>query len=265
MNPSLHILIAEDEELNRLLLCEILDKYGHTYRAVGDGREAVALFQENRFDGVLLDLMMPLMGGYEAAACIRSLDVRNHTRTPIAVISGSRDLRSEKVDDISLFDFILMKPFYPDDLKSLLQAMACSRSIDGSDCISQSGTGIPTVLLMPGFLDCQAVFEKTGSDPTFLEKLLRQFEDTSDDILAKIRDGISKGDREIVATCAHVIKGSVSIFDSEVLYDIAERLEHIGDSESSIEIEGLTGVLEEEIRLLIQRFGAFIDNMEAVH
>jgi CheY-like chemotaxis protein len=65
------ILLAEDLPMNQLIIAEMLEAAGHTVTAVGDGAAAVAAMRENRFDVVLMDIEMPVMGGLEACRAIR--------------------------------------------------------------------------------------------------------------------------------------------------------------------------------------------------
>lgn len=77
MNPpaarieSLTILIAEDNAADRLLLSTIVSRQGHRVLTAGNGLEAVALFETERPQLVLMDVMMPVMDGFEAARRIK--------------------------------------------------------------------------------------------------------------------------------------------------------------------------------------------------
>lgn len=64
----LHVLIAEDNDVNRRILARFLEDLGCTYDAAADGAEAVAKFkaQQGTIDACLLDLRMPVMDGIEA-------------------------------------------------------------------------------------------------------------------------------------------------------------------------------------------------------
>ncbi|MGH9700653.1 MAG: hybrid sensor histidine kinase/response regulator, partial [Candidatus Acidiferrales bacterium] len=68
---KLRILVAEDTDVNRELLVELLDARGHSVVATVDGREALAQFEKHEFDVVILDQEMPRMNGMEAARAIR--------------------------------------------------------------------------------------------------------------------------------------------------------------------------------------------------
>ncbi len=71
--PCLRLLIADDSDSDRLLLKTLLKRLGHEVRAAANGSEAVAIFGEYRPDLVLLDVMMPVMDGMEAARRIKAL------------------------------------------------------------------------------------------------------------------------------------------------------------------------------------------------
>lgn len=71
------ILIAEDNELNREILCSLVEDLGAEVWAAEDGKEAVRMFEESvpgQLDAILMDMQMPVMDGCAAARCIRSLD-----------------------------------------------------------------------------------------------------------------------------------------------------------------------------------------------
>ena len=71
--PALRILIAEDGAADRMLLAQIVRRQGHQVFTAENGEEAVALFQQQRPHLVLLDALMPVMDGFEAARQIKAL------------------------------------------------------------------------------------------------------------------------------------------------------------------------------------------------
>ncbi|MCK5680303.1 response regulator, partial [bacterium] len=67
------ILLVEDNELNQELVIASLDRYGMIVTSAWNGQEAIDLLQTENFDGVLMDIQMPIMDGYEATCEIRKL------------------------------------------------------------------------------------------------------------------------------------------------------------------------------------------------
>ena len=85
----LKILVVEDDALSLELMCEVLSSVDAVVRPVSDGREAAELVAKERFDGIFLDLQMPMMHGFELAGRIRQSSWNKST--PIVVVTGRED------------------------------------------------------------------------------------------------------------------------------------------------------------------------------
>lgn len=93
------ILLAEDNEINREIALRMMSRAGITADCAGNGREAVEMAEKSSpgyYAAVILDLMMPTMGGYEAAERIRSSKREDLKRIPIIAMSG--DIFEESVN-----------------------------------------------------------------------------------------------------------------------------------------------------------------------
>ena len=89
---GLHILLAEDNELNMEIAEFMLQNEGAEVTKAWDGQEAVKIFEKSRsgeFDVILMDIMMPVMNGYEAAKMIRSLDKEDAKAIPIIAMTAN--------------------------------------------------------------------------------------------------------------------------------------------------------------------------------
>ena len=89
---GLHILLAEDNELNMEIAEFVLQNEGADVTKAWDGQEAVELFRNSEpgeFDVILMDIMMPVMNGYEAAKMIRFLDREDAKEIPIIAMTAN--------------------------------------------------------------------------------------------------------------------------------------------------------------------------------
>ena len=89
---GLHILLAEDNELNMEIAEFMLQNEGVEVTKAWDGQEAVELFRKSEtgeFDVILMDIMMPVMNGYEAAKMIRSMDREDAKEIPIIAMTAN--------------------------------------------------------------------------------------------------------------------------------------------------------------------------------
>jgi CheY-like chemotaxis protein len=82
------ILVVDDLEANRLVVCLGLRRHGFEAEAVASGEEALARLAQSKYDAVLLDIHMPGMGGYETCRRIRQLEGGGR-RTPVIALTAS--------------------------------------------------------------------------------------------------------------------------------------------------------------------------------
>ena len=120
---GLRVLLAEDDDINALLLRSMLLRQGHEIAEVDNGEDAVAAAAEDAFDVILLDLQMPKMSGIEAARAIRMIEGQRGAK-PAKLIAVTADARPESRDAALAagFDVYLQKPMTPDTLRELLGA-----------------------------------------------------------------------------------------------------------------------------------------------
>lgn len=127
---AIRVLAAEDHPANRKLLDLLLQSFGVALVLVENGQEAVAAVQETQFDLILMDAMMPIMGGVEAVELIRADEAASsRPRTPIYMLTAN-----VFEEDVARYtdagvDGVLRKPIEIAALQAVLQ-QAASQSAD---------------------------------------------------------------------------------------------------------------------------------------
>ena len=86
------ILVVDDTEMNRDMLARRLTRRGYDVSMAEDGRKALAMIEQEDFDLILLDIMMPEVNGYEVLEQLKSDDVRRHI--PVVMISAVDEMES---------------------------------------------------------------------------------------------------------------------------------------------------------------------------
>jgi CheY-like chemotaxis protein len=85
---GLRVLLAEDNAVNQKLASRLLERRGHTVAVASNGRQALEMLDKQSFDLVVLDVSMPEMDGFEAAAAIRAREKTSGARIPILAMTA---------------------------------------------------------------------------------------------------------------------------------------------------------------------------------
>jgi signal transduction histidine kinase/CheY-like chemotaxis protein len=118
----LQILLAEDNPINQKLAIRLLQRWGHTVIAVGNGREAVERLGRQYFDLVLMDVSMPEMDGLEATALVRSIE-GSQSHVPIIAMTAHALIGDREMCMRAGMDAYVSKPIQPDELLAALRAL----------------------------------------------------------------------------------------------------------------------------------------------
>jgi CheY-like chemotaxis protein len=127
---SLNILAVDDHAGNRRLIELILNALGHQVSVVEDGAQAVAAVQAGDYDLILMDLMMPVMNGYEAARCIRALPAPK-SQAPIIALTADASPEAHLEAEAAGMDAVLTKPVEIHRLAATLNLLAPRRVAQG--------------------------------------------------------------------------------------------------------------------------------------
>jgi CheY-like chemotaxis protein len=124
----LSILVAEDNDVSRLLAVRLLAKQGHTVTEARTGLEALASYDQGAFDLILMDVQMADMDGFQATAAIRERESETGGHVPIVAltahaIKGDRERCLE-----AGMDGYLSKPIHPEELRTAIRRACAFRA-----------------------------------------------------------------------------------------------------------------------------------------
>jgi PAS domain S-box-containing protein len=116
---SLNILVAEDNEINQLVIKKILEKQGHVVRVVGSGNEVVSAVTYEPFDIVFMDVQMPGMSGLEATQMIKNNTSEEKCPIIIAVTANALQGDREKCLEAGMDEY-LSKPIRSETVTEMI-------------------------------------------------------------------------------------------------------------------------------------------------
>jgi PAS domain S-box-containing protein len=113
------ILVAEDNDINRELVIQMLGRLGHAAVTASNGREALTAARATAFDLVLMDIQMPEMDGLSATTAIRALPIPNGN-APIVAVTANAMVGDRERYLAAGFDDYLAKPLHLDQLQEVI-------------------------------------------------------------------------------------------------------------------------------------------------
>jgi two-component system sensor histidine kinase/response regulator len=140
------LLLAEDNAVNQTLAVRLLEKRGYAVSIVGDGQAAVAAFEKNPYDLILMDIQMPGMDGFEATSEIRKKEKLNGGHIPIIAMTAHALKGDQERCVAAGMDGYVSKPIRTSELfaaiESLLANKGAARASEAADLPDPIVTGV---------------------------------------------------------------------------------------------------------------------------
>jgi CheY-like chemotaxis protein len=144
---SRKILVTEDNPVNQVVAARLLERRGHEVTVVGNGREAIAAVERERFDLVLMDVQMPEMDGFEATATIRQAEAGTGRHLPIFAMTARAMKGDAERCRLAGMDGYLPKPIRSPDLYAIVEG--CSPTAETGSGAGADPTGTPIGIVWP--------------------------------------------------------------------------------------------------------------------
>ncbi len=241
LDPTLRVLIVEDNPINQEVANLQLKKLGLTSVICGNGKEAVDLIKQQEFDVILMDCQMPVMDGFEATRQIRALGDTIKT-SPIIIAMTANAMEGDRENCIAIgMDEYVAKPITIDGLKQLLSALLPHRLVEFQTYeirFQLERSSRSTTVISEDMSKTKAKPETPhrGLDTEMLTvnfgwesacRLLSMFTDGTPAILAKLNDAIECQDLAMAKANTHELKGYCSTIS---MHDMASLSKQIGEA-----------------------------------
>ncbi len=237
---GLKVLVAEDNAINQYVIREVLAGLKLQCDVVSNGRECIEALQKKRYSLVLMDCVMPIMDGFEAARKIRLLEsdglvLSDQGNARIAVIALTANATGlDRQNSLAAgMDAFLTKPLDRNQLvkaiESLIANPGAKSLADSPSLPSASRIGAPCVdmAITATPFDMKRLGDYFAGDYTMVERVLEQFIGQGSRQLAELNDRMNKLDWDLARRSAHAIKGTAACLFAEALRQAARELEVI--------------------------------------
>jgi two-component system sensor histidine kinase RpfC len=230
---KLNILIAEDNKTNQFVIKKIIERANYNPFIVGNGQEALDAIKKDRFDLIILDMQMPIMGGIEAANIYNSLD--GDIKSPIIILTANATTEAIKECKDAGVDAYLTKPINVDKLLSTIASLTIAKASQLDSCIQSSDQHSPRKNLVTYncvtegrddiIVNANVLEELTNlsSDCNFLSELVNGYLNDSEQIISDMESSISKKDYVGFHELAHALKGSSGSIGAIAMLDLCSE------------------------------------------
>jgi two-component system, sensor histidine kinase and response regulator len=257
------ILLVDDEPINQKVGMAILKKFGIEPDIANNGREAVRMVMEKRYNLVLMDIQMPEMSGFDATETIRNRErEKGLSRVPIiAMTANVMESTRQRCMALGMDDFIA-KPIKPDILIERLQPWLNVRIPEHSDQQKISGPSSEQKaregggesraegVLTGKIWDRKKALQFVGGDEALLRDLATLYLERNAFLQGRIQDAIRTNDAEALHGSAHAFKGAVNHFSAEKVRDLALILENKGRGGDLAGSQSLFDLMQTEAKSL---------------
>jgi two-component system sensor histidine kinase RpfC len=241
------VLVAEDNPTNRLVIQKVLEGAGHDVTIVDNGEQVLDALESERFDCVVVDWHMPVMGGLEALKLVRMMEPQGE-RTPFVMFTANAT--REAMDECAAagFDAFLTKPIEP---KRLLDTVAtlCPEQRTGARramlAVELAPSAVPPADEQATVIDREKLKELEGIGRAgFVADLVAGFLADGEKLVAAMvastREADYKGFREHV----HALKGSAGSLGAVGLFEKCREVSQVAPRELPVKAEGLLEEIE---------------------
>ncbi len=230
---SLRLLLVEDNLVNQKLATRLLEKLGHEVKLAVNGKEAVEVCSAEKFDLILMDIQMPVMGGMEATAKIREHEQQTGNRTPILAMTAHAMKGDQEKCLEGGMDGYISKPIRVDLLRSEIVRLTEERR--GARNMKER-QGNPEEKRQP--VNLQELLARVENDWDLIRELSAIFKEDFPRYAETLRQAIELKNLAQAADAAHALKGMLSNLAASRAAEIASEIEQLARAGGAPDFSG---------------------------
>jgi signal transduction histidine kinase/DNA-binding response OmpR family regulator len=255
------ILIADDEPFNRVLLNNILHKYGAITTDAENGTHVLSLLRNKSFDCILMDIKMPEINGLETSKRIR--ESKNEEIAHIPIIAVSAAITAENMSFLQSIgvNSFLEKPFKEKDLMNLLYKIL-GKGQEGS-VLQLPKITEQQPLNRSGSFDLSELQRQAGNDQTFIKDMIMTLIESTHKGMQEMETYLEYNEWDKIHLTAHRIASPLKFIFARETYDTIKQLEAetmenaVRDKDNIIDLFDL---FKEQFKKLEQLLQEYVEN-----
>ncbi|WP_459901939.1 hybrid sensor histidine kinase/response regulator [Desulfobaculum senezii] len=270
---GIHLLVVEDNSINQQVAQEILQDMGAEVTLAANGKLALEELEKQTFDGVLMDIQMPVMDGYEAARHI--LEDTRFSELPIVAMTAHAMAGDRKTSLDAGMNEHVTKPIDPSVLLEVLERILLGKESTGKAGDSRGAAPAPSVAAqearpeerpaLPNLVGVDVVkaLGALGGKVGLLRSLLMQFGEQYAFAHEEVRRLLEAGDAEQARVYAHTMKGVSANLGMDSLSAVSKELEAAIVASGTDVAQDLMERFERELFAVVQSLHVLENTPEA--
>lgn len=255
---SMDILLAEDNPVNQKVIRKILERAGHAVEVAENGQEALELLEQNdRFDIVICDMHMPVMGGIEAMKLYRF--ARPDKRIPFLILTANATTEARRECEEAGAEGFLTKPVQAQALYQALDELRKSRESAPVELHPGAGRSRSESTSLTKMAELKAL----SADASFVDELVGVFIDDASGLLKQMEAAGQRHDLEELRRLSHSFKGSAASIGAQRLYEVCARINRLGINDSPERIGELLKAVDRELEKVKKELHGFLEERDA--
>lgn len=246
------VLVAEDNDVNQLLIEEYLKQYSVDFTIVSNGKEALDALEKDTFSLILMDINMPVMSGTDALAIIKEKGIS----TPVIALTANAVAGDQERFLKDGFDGYLAKPIVIKDLEKLFE-MYLSDYIKAKS-IPEKDEGQKREFPPQSIVNMTLLNNELDLPDNVIHKLLSLFLNSSESNLLELKTAIHENDFNRIESIAHKVKGAAGNMRFFPIEDLCREIEMLARSKKNEDYNKLyrdlatmMNTVQEEIKTLL--------------
>lgn len=242
-----HILLVDDDELNRRMMGLLLSDQGYSYETASNGAEAVEAVQSQHFDLVLMDVQMPVLDGFEATQRIRAWE-KDDQHIPIVALTAMLFENEVQLCLAAGMDDCVSKPFDTNRLINMVETL-----VDPSKNPASTDSDEPVWGGFARLLDIESALTRFSGDFEHYREFIDEFIDLLPEKLDGFRKAFDSNNLETLSKQAHNLKGVSASLGAMQISNLAHELDESSQNKDMELIQELLTELESNVSIFKEK------------